>query len=243
MTTSDAQPRLHILADTEHFLVIDKPPGVCMHYQDGDNPILPMLEARGYTGLHLVHRLDTATSGLLLLAKTADVAAALSDAFQNRRVQKFYLAISAQKPKKKQGHVLGDLSKARRGNYKLTPATDNPAYTQFFSYSVAQPEYPSLRLFVLKPLTGKTHQLRVSLQSIGAPILGDARYAKHASDRMYLHAYQLAFELFKERYSFYRYPEQGDWFNQTQVVQTVKDLGDLEQLNWPRPLSKALHAI
>lgn len=243
MTPEDAQPHLHIVADTKYFVVIDKPPGVCMHYQDGDHPVLPMLENLGYKHLHLVHRLDTATSGLLVLAKSAAVAALMFEEFNQHRVQKYYLALSAQKPKKKQGHMFGGLVKSRRGNYKLTLAPENPVYTQFFSYSVSQQTIPSLRLFALKPHSGKTHQLRVSLQSIGAPILGDARYAKDNSDRMYLHAYQLAFSLYDEHYCYQQLPKIGLWFTRIEIVHTIERLGDLSKLKWPSPMAKAVHAL
>ena len=55
---------------------------------------------------------------------------------------------------------------------------------------------PNLRLFILQPKTGKTHQLRVAMKSLGSPILGDALYGGDSADRTYLHAYQLSFDYF-----------------------------------------------
>jgi len=87
---------------------------------------------------------------------------------------------------------------ARNGSWKLLRSVENPAVTQFFSFGLT----PGLRLYLLKPHTGKTHQLRVALKSLGVPLLGDTRYGADKSDRAYLHAWQLAFELDGKSYQF-----------------------------------------
>ena len=116
--------------------------------------------------LYSVHRLDKMTSGLLLLAKSPQIAAQLTALFTTHQIQKYYLAISDKKPKKKQGLIKGGMQKSRRGMWKLTKEKNNLAITQFFSYSLGNGK----RLFVIKPHSGKTHQIRVALKSIGSAI-------------------------------------------------------------------------
>ncbi len=137
------------------------------------------------------------------MARTADAARQLSHQFANQQVSKIYIALALGKPKKKQGWVKGDMVKSRRGTYKLLRSHENPAITQFESYSLA----PGLRLYKLMPKTGKTHQLRVAMNSLGTAILGDPSYhAGHvdnaAADRGYLHALQISFEFAKEHFQF-----------------------------------------
>ena len=154
------------------------------------------------------------TSGLIILAKNKPAAAKFTELFttnsQNaKQIEKFYIALSAQKPKKKQGWIKGDMAKARRGAFKLMSSNSNPAVTRFYSYSVQ----PGLRAFLLKPYTGKTHQLRVALKSISSPIFGDTLYAcKEQTDRVYLHAFALKFMWNNETIQLINWPEQGEHF-------------------------------
>ncbi len=204
-----------------------------MHYSDGENNLQHHLAQVGIESFFLVHRLDTDTSGLMVIGKNKTVTAELNKLFSKRYVQKFYLAISDKKPQKKQGHIIGDLRKVRRGNYKLQNSQENPAYTQFFSYSIALSEARA-RLFVLKPYTGKTHQLRVSLAAIGAPILGDRRYGKRPADRMYLHAAQLSFVWRNQPYSFSALTPVGEHFQAPDVHRILTEIGPFGDLPWPR---------
>jgi tRNA pseudouridine32 synthase/23S rRNA pseudouridine746 synthase len=102
------------------------------------------------------------------------------------------------------------MEKSRRGGWKLLHSRVNPAVTWFDSVSLA----PGLRLYLLRPYTGRTHQLRVALKSLGAPILGDALYgpAQHDSDRGYLHAALLSFALDGQRWTYTCLPSHGQWF-------------------------------
>ena len=114
------------------------------------------------------------------------------------------------KPKKKQGWVKGDMTGSRRGSYMLLKTTENPTVTQFKSVALRTHE----RLFLVKPHTGKSHQIRVALKSLGAPVAGDVRYAKKdealLEDRGYLHAYGLRFWFKDELFSFVLPPEYGE---------------------------------
>lgn len=178
------------LQETPHWIALYKPAGTGIHSEDGEPGFV--VQAAEQLGCELwpVHRLDKVTSGILLLAKDKTTAAELSRQFAERKVQKWYLARSARKPSKKQGWIKGDMLKARNGCWKLARTLENPAITRFISEAAA----PSGRLYLLKPQTGKTHQLRVAMKSLGAPIDGDARYGGDAAERTFLHAYALSFE-------------------------------------------------
>ena len=82
------------------------------------------------------------------------------------------------------------MARSRRGTWKLTRDEDNFAVTRFSSQSLK----PGLRLFVLQPFTGKTHQLRVAMKSIGSPILGDTLYGGDEAEHLFLHAWRLVFD-------------------------------------------------
>lgn len=181
-----------ILYQTEDFVIIDKPQGVSVHKDDAEIGLTTLVAKQLQVAqVWLVHRLDKSTSGLLLLALNREAAAELSTLFAEHQIQKIYLALAREKPKKKQGLIRGDMVRTRRGMWKLTPTQTQPAITRFYSVSCES----KLRLFVLKPQTGKTHQLRVAMKSLGSPILGDPLYGDKTErvDRCYLHAAVLAF--------------------------------------------------
>lgn len=172
------------------FIIIDKPAGISVHKDDEAVGLTQQVAKQlGVAQVWLVHRLDKETSGLLILALNKETAGRFYDLFANHQIQKTYWALSNHKPKKKQGKIVGDMQKSRNGCWKLCHSKENPAITHFSSQVIS----PNLRLFELKPKTGKTHQLRVAMKSLGSPILGDKRYGGDESDRLYLHAHQLTF--------------------------------------------------
>ncbi|MCT8868377.1 TIGR01621 family pseudouridine synthase [Shewanella xiamenensis] len=223
-----------IIANEADFLVISKSPNVHFHSQDGTAGVVAQLEQDLGIKLFAVHRLDTPTSGLLLLAKHPAAARQLTELFSVHRVQKYYLALAKGKPKKKQGWVIGDMAKSRRSMFKLLRTKENPAITQFFSVSVGD----GLRLYLLKPHSGKTHQLRVALASLGVPILGDALYGSDVADRCYLHAYCLHFRYQHgdgswQDYAYLDMPEQGELFLTEAVSEALTFWQAPETLEWP----------
>ena len=178
------------IRETPHWIALHKPAGTGIHSEENQPGfVVQAAQQLGYD-LWPVHRLDKVTSGILLLAKDRTTAAILSEQFANRQTGKWYLAVSSLKPKKKQGWVKGDMLKARNGSWKLARTTENPAITRFISEAAGEGQ----RLFLLKPFTGKTHQLRVAMKSLGAPIDGDERYGGEPAERTFLHAYALTFD-------------------------------------------------
>ena len=187
-------PQLRVVAQTSGILFVDKPPGLGFHTEGDQLGVMPLLRAMQQDGeiahdgrLFAVHRLDRVTSGLLMVAKTPAAAQELSLLLRERRLHKYYVALSARKPKKKQGKVQGDMARSRRGQWMLTRSASAPAITHFLSQPLLDHH-----AFLLSPRTGKTHQLRVALKSLGSPILGDQMYAEATAarreERAYLHA-------------------------------------------------------
>jgi len=218
------------------FLVIDKPANIGFHDEENVgsgffSQIKAQLAAQfSITELYPVHRLDKMTSGLILVAKNSATARAFQQQFEQHQIQKYYLAIAEGKPKKKQGVIKGDMEKSRRGMWKLLRTMDNPAVSQFFSYSIA----PKQRLYLIKPHSGKTHQIRVALNSIGVPIFGDALYNNvEDADRGYLHAFALSFSLNQQPYQYCLAPSNGRVFNAPSTLDVINKLTPPWQLPWP----------
>lgn len=217
------------ILDNEHFLALNKASGVHMHSQSGPGLIETLREIRGEAELYPVHRLDTPTSGVLLVAKGQTVNRALSALFAAREIQKYYLALLDKKPSRKQGKIAGDMLKARNGCWKLARTKDNPAVTHFFSYG----SETGNRLAVLKPLTGKTHQLRVALKSLGSPIIGDKKYGGSPADRTYLHAWKLRFCFAGKEYDLSADVFSGDFFTNKEFQSRLSALPHPHNLVWP----------
>lgn len=225
----------HLVADEPAFLVVHKAPDVSFHSESGEIGLFETVRQReNLAQLFPVHRLDKVTSGLLVMAKTPEANAVLCNAFASRQVEKYYLALSAKKPIKKQGLVCGDMAPSRRGAWKLVSSTINPAVTQFFSRGCE-----GKRLFIVKPHTGKTHQIRVALKSVGAPIWGDSLYGgdqrshNEVADRCYLHAYSIGFELAGQFYRYTEMPIHGSAFKDSYVAETITAYREPWALSWP----------
>ena len=201
---------IKILFQNSDFAIFDKPNGMSFHSEDGAGFVVQATKLLRVEQLYSVHRLDKMTSGLIILAKSSQVANKLTKLFETRQIEKYYIAISLRKPKKKQGWVKADMGKSRRGSYKLLSTKLSPAITQFVSCALRVHE----RFFLIKPHTGKTHQIRVALKSIGSPIAGDERYAFNEDalkeERGYLHAYALRFKYDEQEYSFICKPSFGE---------------------------------
>jgi tRNA pseudouridine32 synthase/23S rRNA pseudouridine746 synthase len=228
-----------IITQTDDFIVVAKSAGVNFHDEEQHGSGLfsqvkkQMEEQFSVTELYPVHRLDKMTSGLVLFAKNLNSAQVFGKLFESHLIEKYYLAISDNKPTKKQGLIKGDMAKSRRGMFKLLRTMDNPAITQFFSYSIANKQ----RLYLLKPHSGKTHQLRVALSSISAPIVGDPLYnASSIADRGYLHAYALRFDYLGTHYEFSLAPSEGEFYLSTLLQNKLTEIEQPWLLNWPKKI-------
>jgi tRNA pseudouridine32 synthase/23S rRNA pseudouridine746 synthase len=180
--------------------VFDKPAGLLAVPGRGDNKqdcLWHRVRQRWPDAL-VVHRLDMATSGLMLFARGADLQRRLSQAFAARQIDQHYVAVVAGRMPAASGRIELPLMAdwPRRPLQKVDALAGKPSITdwQLTGYDDAR---QTSRL-TLQPLTGRTHQLRLHLAAIGHPILGDALYAPpdivERAPRLLLHACALAFE-------------------------------------------------
>jgi len=222
--------QIDVLYEHRDFIVINKPSGISVQNEVHQSGILPVLcKQLSIESLWLVHRLDKVTSGILILAKHAKSAAIFGELFEQKSVEKYYLAISAKKPKKKQGAIKGGMKKVRDGKWMLENNSQPVAITQFFSFLIATGQ----RLFLVKPLTGKTHQIRVALKSLGSPILGDTLYKGDTADRTYLHAFCIRFNYKDQLISIVCPPVEGILFKSEHTQQLLAELQSPWTQKWP----------
>lgn len=233
---------LTILRSDPDFLLVYKPAGMPFHGEEKAQGVLQAVREMEEKGmlppgerLFPVHRLDTVTSGILVFARGRKNADALGNEFRFSRVTKVYIAISDQAPTRVMGTVTGDIIRAREGSWKLTRETSAPSITHFLSYPYKHVR--SLRVFALKPITGKTHQIRVVMKSLGSPILGDGRYGGYRTareeDRTYLHAAAIKFRLNDRDVTFVTAPKDGIEFRTAEFAAIWKSMGNLLELKFP----------
>jgi 23S rRNA pseudouridine955/2504/2580 synthase len=173
-----------ILFEDAHLVALNKPAGLAVQGGSGTSRHLDQM-VRGVWGHEdaprLAHRLDRDTSGVLVFSKTAEAAALLGKAFQQHRVDKTYFALVLGRPRPRQGEIKGYLKKAAGGakgrETMVTTQHGDPdgqfARTQF---QTLQNAGQRASLIALRPLTGRTHQLRVHMALAGHAILGDRKY-------------------------------------------------------------------
>jgi len=190
-----------ILYMDKQVIVIDKPPGLATQGGSGlSKHVDGMLDSLQYekpTRPKLVHRLDRDTSGVLLIARTALAASGLSASLALRDTSKIYWALTRGVPKQKHGVIKAALAKegVRGKDERMTVSEDDEAKAAVTEYAVMGTAGSEFAWVAARPITGRTHQIRVHLASLGTPIVGDFKYGGTDSrgrgdiaDKLHLHA-------------------------------------------------------
>jgi len=166
--------------------------------------------------MHMVHRVDKDTSGLLLVAKNKQTQKALEDLFRAKKIEKNYHALCFHKPPNDHGSINYPIAKDLNQNNVYVAVTNKNSRVQ--DAKPAHTDYKVERYFetedcsyvICHPKTGRTHQIRVHLAAVGCPVMGDKTYAKNVYGnphirlvtRHMLHAYGISFELNGEQFQF-----------------------------------------
>jgi len=203
--TSTLEPEamdLVVPYEDEHLLVVDKPAGIVVHPARGHASGtlvhgLLALDAEGGDAPDrpgIVHRLDRDTSGLLVVARSADAHRRLQDLVRARDVTREYVALVVGRPRSRAGTIEAPIGRDRHDPLRRSLDTDSPrAAVTHFAVEELLPQHALLRVTLE---TGRTHQIRVHLAAIDLPVSGDPLYGRPGDldlDRQFLHARRLAF--------------------------------------------------
>ena len=187
-----------VLFEDKHLIVLNKPYGLAVQGGSGmtrhlDGMLEALADAQGERP-RLVHRLDRDTSGVILVAKSRKIASELGEAFRHRTARKIYWAIVQGVPRPVQGRISLFLAKgdgmgdARSGNkpaeakvglekMRIAKHGEEDAQHSITYYATVDKAAPRLAWLSMKPVTGRTHQLRAHAEAIGHPIIGDPKYS------------------------------------------------------------------
>jgi len=210
-TPLDLQPEnipLDIIYEDDDIIVINKPAGMVMHPAVGHTKSTLVHAALGHTSFSegiggkmrpgIVHRLDKNTSGVVILAKNEKTHLWLQKQFKLRKVQKYYLALVDKHPPTESGKIIAPIYRDRVNRKKMAvaPKGEGKEAVTIYHTLLKLGKYSFLEIQLL---TGRTHQIRVHLSSIGSPITGDTVYGYStptiALDRHFLRAKRLEIRL------------------------------------------------
>jgi len=194
---------LDILHETADYMVLNKPPGIVVHPAPGHESgtltqavieYAPELQGVGEPGREgLVHRLDKDTSGLLVIAKNEEFLELLQQQFKSRVIEKQYLALVDESPPSSRGRVEAAIARDPKHRQRFSvQESGRAAETEFY----IRERFKRHTLLELHPITGRTHQVRVHMQFLECPVVGDRiygrRYPSLDVERHMLHAWKMA---------------------------------------------------
>lgn len=194
-----ADIELPVIYEDSDVLVVNKPAGVISHARGRyfDEPSVASFVRQKVAHLTgersgIVHRLDRATSGVMVCAKNPEALSWLQRQFSDRKVQKTYMAVVVGSMPTDEGII--DMPIARNPAKPVTFHVDPTGKDSVTNYKVVS-SHNGYTLLELKPVTGRTHQLRVHLNHLKHPIVGDDLYPGEPAERLMLHAYSLTITL------------------------------------------------
>jgi 23S rRNA pseudouridine1911/1915/1917 synthase len=195
-----------VLFEDNHLLIVNKPAGVLVQGDaTGDTPLVEWgkdyikqkYRKPGAVFLGVVHRLDRPVSGIVVMARTSKALERMNALFQQREMTKTYWAVVSKMPQQKSGTLIHWLRKDEVKNKTTAfPSERSDAQRSELRYRWLQ-TYNNFHLIEVTPITGRPHQIRVQLASMGCPIIGDLKYGfpSPLSDAsIALHARQLSFQ-------------------------------------------------
>lgn len=202
----DPDVEFGVVIEDEHLAVIDKPAGLVVHPGAGNrdgtlvNGLVHRFPSMAGVGDPLrpgiVHRLDAGTSGLMVVAKDATTYDALVGSLSARTVRRVYTALVTGHPAHARGVIDAPIGRSRRDPLRMTVSVDGREARTHYSVDAEFTEPFESALLTCELETGRTHQIRVHLSSIGHPVVGDARYGGRTVElgRPFLHARRLCFD-------------------------------------------------
>ena len=168
---------INIVYEDKYFIAINKDAGI-----EVDDNLIKLIkeENKKIENLYLVHRIDKYTSGIVILAKDENIKKYFEDAFKNRNINKIYHAIVEGIVKNNKGTINLSIGKDKKNpNKRIILSVKSGGENAITNYEVLK-KLKEHTLMKLNPITGRTHQIRVHLSSIGHPIIGDKIYSKNA---------------------------------------------------------------
>jgi 23S rRNA pseudouridine1911/1915/1917 synthase len=199
---------IDILFENDDLIVVSKPAGMVVHPSLGHNTGTLINAVLGHTpdiegvgGVKrpgLVHRLDQNTSGVILLAKNDLTHQYLQEQFRSRSVDKFYLALVDGRPPTPRGRVEVAIGRDPKHRQRMAAVLDRDGKQAISEYFTLQ-EYLDHTYLKVSILTGRTHQIRIHMDFLGCPVVGDTIYGRRKPSldikRHFLHAFQLSIQI------------------------------------------------